>query len=291
MKCLIAIPHIFQPQVGSPYSSQNETKRNLKTEALRISTIDNLNRHSMCHWIHASLGKNKPIRTRKIKKIGGVELEIQVYTKTEASLASTLEYNDKLKIFNVENCSNIEIAAFASQKLLEQYRDYDILGYMEDDILIEDPEFFQKIKYFHENLQSEYTVIPHRCEHIRGVGDVILSGDPDGGRPDLFWDTKESIKIDWPTGTKEVYRATNPHSGCFFISKQQAQRIYNHWNNREWKSAFVLSGPLEQAASGRLLELLKIMKPRPEDYQFFMVRHLDDLWKRHKFENQHNDSF
>ena len=28
--------------------------------------------------------------------------------------------------------------------------------------------------------------LPHRCECIDGLGDVILSGDPDGGRPDLF---------------------------------------------------------------------------------------------------------
>ena len=44
-------------------------------------------------------------------------------------------------------------------------------------------------------------LIPHRCEHIPGKGDVILSGDPDGGRPDLFWDTGETVSVPWPLGS------------------------------------------------------------------------------------------
>ena len=45
----------------------------------------------------------------------------------------------------------------------------------------------------------------------------------------------------------------------------------------------MLSGPLEHAGSGRLIETLKIMKPVPEDYRFLKVLHCDKLWKRHEF--------
>ena len=36
--------------------------------------------------------------------------------------------------------------------------------------------------------------VTHSSSPVRtpGKGDVILSGDPDGGRPDLFWDTGEA---------------------------------------------------------------------------------------------------
>ena len=70
-----------------------------------------------------------------------------------------------------------------------------------------------------------YALTPYRCETIPEEGDVILSGDPDGGRPDLFWDTGEQIKFAWPTGDKIFYRATNPHSGCWFLSKNPAQSL------------------------------------------------------------------
>ena len=115
---------------------------------------------------------------------------------------------------------------------------------------------------------------------------MILSGDPDGGRPDLFWDTGETIRLTWSTGDRFFYRATNPHSGCYFLSQEQAITVKQYWENCQWKSNFQLSGPLEQAGSGLLLPILKLMKPRPDHYRFLMVRHQDELWKRHVFESE-----
>ena len=111
----------------------------------------------------------------------------------------------------------------ASRKLLEQADDYDLVGYIEDDILISDPEFFRQNNLSGRCSGHQYAFLPHRCEHIPGRGDVILSGDPDGGRPDLFWDTGEELSIPWSLGERRFYRATNPHSGCYFLSRRQAQ--------------------------------------------------------------------
>ena len=96
---------------------------------------------------------------------------------------------------------------------------------------------------------------------------------------------RREVEIDWPTGKKTFYRATNPHSGCFFLIRVLADMVNRYWNPKNWVSSFVLSGPLEQAASGILLPILKIMKPTTEDYKFLMVSHQDELWKRHNFEN------
>jgi hypothetical protein len=156
---------------------------------------------------------------------------------------------------------------------------------MEDDILIEDREFFHKLTWLVSQSSVQYAFLPHRCESIPERGDVILSGDPDGGRPDLFWGTGEQLTFDWSTGKRHFYRATNPHSGCFFLTQQQALILRNHWHSRAWVTDFQLSGPLEQAASGMLLPVFKVMKPVPADYRFFMVKHMDELWKRHPFEN------
>ena len=35
-----------------------------------------------------------------------------------------------------------------------------------------------------------------------------------------------------------------------------------------------------------LLPVMRLMKPIPEHYRFLMVRHQDNLWKRHRFEGQ-----
>jgi len=286
MKVLLAIPHVFSPQEGSPYSSQTETKRGLKQEALHKATIGNLNFHRKRHWIHASLGKDKAVVNRELKTETGIELTIQLYTPQTESLAKKLPDDPDLHHIDPRVDDFSKVPLIASRQLLEQSENFDIIGYMEDDVIISDPEFFAKILYLDCCSDGSHTFLPHRCEHIPGRGDVILSGDPDGGRPDLFWDTGEQLNIPWPLGDRCFYRATNPHSGCYFLTRRQARAVRNYWIGRQWIPPFQLSGPLEQAGSGTLLPVLKIMKPIPAHYRFLMVRHQDALWKRHLFEER-----
>ena len=284
MRMLITMPHVFAPKQGSLYSSENEAKREIKKAALFKATVENITRHANKHWIHASLGKNKPVITREQTTENGIDLEIQLYTPKNKSLAESLPKNHNLSVIDPELSDLTSIPGYASRKGLEQAMNYDYIGYMEDDIMIEDQSFFQKIIYLNEITDGSYAFMPHRCEMMAGLGDVILSGDPDGGRPDLFWDTGETIEVAWPLGNKRFYRATNPHSGCYFLSRRQALVVLQYWQERKWKTDFQLSGPLEQAGSGILLHILKIMKPIPTHYRFLMVRHQDELWRRHKFE-------
>ena len=47
---------------------------------------------------------------------------------------------------------------------------------MEDDLVLNDREFFAKILYLDRCSDGRYAFLPHRCEHIPGQGDVLLSG-------------------------------------------------------------------------------------------------------------------
>ena len=286
MKVLLAIPHVFAPREGSLYSSQTEAKRGLKQEALLKATIGNLNRHRKRHWIHASLGKSQPVVNRELSSPDGVELTIRLFTPLDASLAECLPEDPDLELVDPGVSDYTQVPLVASRHLLEHSQDYDLVGYLEDDLLISDPEFFAKILYLDRCTDGPYAFLPHRCEHIPGQGDVILSGDPDGGRPDLFWDTGEVLNIPWPLGERCFYRATNPHSGCYFLSRRQAELVREFWIKRNWITKWRLSGPLEQAGSGMLLPVVKVMKPIAEHYRFLTVRHQDSLWMRHRFEGQ-----
>lgn len=285
LKVLIAIPHVFAPKAGSLYSSQTESKRHLKEAALKRAIQENIDRHHAQYCLHASLGRGKPVVTRTLLTGMGVDLTIQLFTPEEATLAGVLDLSQPcIHVINPGVSDYQQIPGIASRKALEQAEEFDLVCYMEDDLLIEDPEFFHKIKALVEVTGGSYAFLPHRCEQIPNQGDVILSGDPDGGRPDLFWDTGEQIEIAWPLGARRFYRATNPHSGCFFLTREQAIQVRSHWESQQWQASMVLAGPLEQAGSGVLLPVLKLMKPVTEHYRFLMVRHQDELWKRHKFE-------
>ena len=284
MRVLLAIPHVFAPREGSLYSSQTEAKRHTKREALLQATAGNLSRHGGRHWNHASLGKGKPVVTRGQHTSLGVDLTIQLFTPPGASLAGDLPADPRLQLIDpgVEDYSQVPLVA--SRRLLEQAPEYDLVGYLEDDLLIEDPQLFHKLLYLDRCSDGGYAFLPHRCEQMELKGDVILSGDPDGGRPDLFWDTGEHLMVPWPLGDVQFYRATNPHSGCYFLSRRQAETVLEFWTSRNWQADFQLSGPLEQAGSGLLLPVLKVMKPIPNHYRFLMVRHQDELWRRHPIE-------
>ena len=286
MKVLLAIPHVFAPKEGSLYSSQTESKRQLKKNALFNATIGNLNHHRKRYWVHASLGIGQQVVNRELSTETGVEISIQLFSPPRDNLADNLPKDPDLSVEDPGVCDNTQIPIAASRKLLEQADDYDLVGYMEDDLLITDTDFFAKILYLDKMHGQKYVFLPHRCEHIPGRGDVILSGDPDGGRPDLFWDTGETINIPWPLGNRRFYRATNPHSGCYFLSRRQALTVRDFWVKKNWLPDWNLSGPLEQAGSGMLLPVMRVMKPIPEHYRFLMVRHQDHLWRRHSFEAQ-----
>lgn len=285
MKILITIPHVFSPKKGSLYSSEKMNKKETKEKGLIEATLGNRDRHSSMSWIHASLGKGREVVTRQITGIEQCKIDIQIYTCKNESLLGSINGDIRdLKVVYCDEKAPREVPGIASRRTLMQAEDYDIVCYMEDDILIEDREFFLKLQHLVDRFGDGYSFIPHRCELMKGQGEVVLSGDPDGGRDDLFWDTGETLTLDWPLGKKSFYRATNPHSGMYCLTRRQALRVCRHWEERDWKSSFVLSGPLEQAGSGMLLPVLKIMKTVPRDYRFFMVRHCDSLWKRHRFE-------
>ncbi|WP_413441527.1 hypothetical protein [Synechococcus sp. MIT S1220] len=285
MRVLLTMPHVFAPRDGSLYSSQTAEKRPRKLAALREATIGNLLRLGQRHWIHASLGLKQSVVTRAQECSLGLDLTIHVITPAGQTLVNDLgELPEQIKRIDPEVADPMQVPMAASKRLLEQSADYDMVAYSEDDLAIEDPELFHKINHLVELSGGDYVFLPHRCEQIPGKGDVILSGDPDGGRPDLFWDTGERAEVNWPLGVRSFYRATNPHSGFYALTQHQAQRALAYWQERQWTPDFVLSGPLEQAGSGLLLPLFKLMKPIPEHYRFLMVRHQDELWKRHRFE-------
>ena len=285
MRVLICIPHVFYPTPGSVYSSELESKRSAKEKAVHLATVQNVRRHNQGAYIHASLGKGKPIVTRRLQSIGNLDLEIQVYTlKGKSLITDNMLKEEGVKTFEVKGIAKRELPLLASRRALEQAEDYDLVCYMEDDISIVDRDLFEKISFLVSKSGDGFTFVPHRCEEVQGIGDVILSGDPDGGRDDLFWATGEELNECWNGSVVRFYRATNPHSGCYFLTRKQALSVRSYWSEKAWRFDFVLSGPMEQAASGLLLPVLKVMKTRPEYYRFLAVYHEDELWRRHPFE-------
>ena len=100
--------------------------------------------------------------TRELRTDLGAELTIQLYSPKRASLSQQLPQVAGLEIINPEVDDFTQVPLLASRRLLEQAQDYDLVGYLEDDLLIEDPQLFGKILYLDSLTDGSYAFLPHR---------------------------------------------------------------------------------------------------------------------------------
>ena len=126
----------------------------------------------------------------------------------------------------------------------------DLLMYMEDDLVIHDPAFFDKQRWFLEKTDHRFCLMPHRYEpvHQASIHQLLVDGplspqfigqfmQPQANAAHGVYGGRDSVNFDL---------ASNPHSGCFVVSAQQAEELSQQPLPRE---GFV--GPLETAATLR----------------------------------------
>ena len=208
MKVLLAIPHVFpqrrvalfitngseaKPQAGGAPTSDDWQSQPAPTTALDSCLA----------------GKSQPVVNREISSPDGVELTIQlIHPPTQAW---RMLFQGSRSRTNGSWHERLQPGTtMCVTPLLEQAEDYDLVGYMEDDLVLTDPEFFAKILYLDRCSDGKYVFLPHRCEHIPGRGrdplrrprrrdGPICSGTP--VKPSDSLATQES----------PLLRATNPH--------------------------------------------------------------------------------
>ena len=152
---------------------------------------------------------------------------------------------------------------------------YDYYCYLEDDLLIRDPWFFVKLRWFAGQCGDEALLMPNRFEVARGR--IVHKAYVDGPiRPDVtaeFQDITHLPLLDGEVmGTKVTFfRPLNPHSGAFFLNPRQmatwAAKPY--FLDRDVR--FI--GPLESAASLGVMRTFRIYKPAPETGSFLEIEH------------------
>ena len=156
--------------------------------------------------------------------------------------------------------------------LLSNRSGADLLMYMEDDLVINDPDFFDKQSWFLNKTNHQFCLMPHRYEtiHAAGMHHLLVDGplapdfikqftQPQRHVAQGTYREKDNINFDIPG---------NPHSGCFVISSQQAEYLSQQKLPRD---GFV--GPLETAATLTVLQHFPVMKPSIENWRFLEIEH------------------
>ncbi len=165
---------------------------------------------------------------------------------------------------------------FACQRLLaEHLGEFDYYAYLEDDLILRDPLFFHKLRWFTLQMGNACLLQPNRYESAPAAPyrKVYVDGDL---RPEVtapFQDVSRAPEVRALLLGSELRfeRPLNPHSGCYFLNAAQMRRWASRSDFGQPSEDFI--GPLESAATLGVMRHFKIYKPAPENAAFLEIRH------------------
>ncbi len=165
---------------------------------------------------------------------------------------------------------------FACQRLLaEHLGEFDYYAYLEDDLILHDPLFFHKLRWFTLQMGDASLLQPNRYESAPAAPyrKVYVDGDL---RPEVtapFQDVTQTPEVRALLLGSELRfeRPLNPHSGCYFLNAAQMRRWAAQPDFGQLSAAFI--GPLESAATLGVMRHFKIYKPAPENAAFLEIQH------------------
>jgi len=187
--------------------------------------------------------------------------------------------DDKSKFNNVSTDIDPKYLGLICHSIMRDFKGkFDYFCYMEDDIIIQDPFFFNKLRWFNQKMGNDYVLQPNRYE-ISDKG-TIEKLYMDGSIPEYC--TKpyndlsllQDIYLEYLDTKIKFHASSNPHSGCFFLNMDQ----FENWSSKPFFLDGDISffGPLESFATLGILKCFKPYKASPEYANFFEVLHGDN---------------
>ena len=273
MKILVTIPHYYCPDNTNHGSgSSNPTPR-----------IEALN-ECLLH-LTALLGNSQFTLNIKDKISTPADLQysniidIVICTANDKHLLDSLKY----KPFTHINAKleNPKLLGFECHKVLKQnINKYDYYCFMEDDLIINDSLFFEKLNWFNKISDITTLLQPNRYE-ISSRGRILklyIDGDI------KYRATKNLQNVNINTYLQTQYldkrilfkKPLNPHSGCFFLTNEQML----YWISKDYFLNYDTSfiSPLESAATLGISKTFNLYKPETQNACFFEIQHFSDAF-------------
>ena len=202
-----------------------------------------------------------------------LEINITVVTDGRHRLNDVLQqFGSRVQVLDVDLDDPRQLPLACRDHLINTDDGADLLAYLEDDLVINDPEFFDKQRWFLEKTNHHFCLMPHRYERCNnGNLDKLLV---DGPLTPSFIEQFAKPRTNAAQGSYKGAEAVsfditdNPHSGMFVVSASQASTLRTGYLPR---SGFV--GPLETAATLTVLKTFPVMKTNLNNWMFLRVEH------------------
>ena len=209
------------------------------------------------------------------KMLAGIQIDCHLFVQEESWLRDVVSaFGQQITVhqLSLEDPKRLPHAArdFLLQDAAESEADLSL--YLEDDLVIHDRLYIDKLVWFFDKTNHQFALIPHRFE---------MSGDPHHAR--LFVDGPMASSalpkqqqpqaavaqgVFWNAEPVVFDVAENPHGGSFALSSDQRRHLLERGVADE---GFI--GPLETVATFTVMEHMPVLKPSWAYRDFLSVEH------------------
>lgn len=208
-------------------------------------------------------------------RLAGVQIELHVFVNGSHYLQELVHLlSDRLTVHHCDLEDPMQLPLAASQWLCRHPEPADLHLYFEDDLVIQDPRYVDKLVWFTERTQHRYVLMPHRLEPCVAQAPMRLCVDgpvKPVGQETPVWSDQEQEQARgtyWDGRSVGFAEASNPHSGSFCLSEPQRQRLL-----ASGAEPMEFVGPLETAATGTVLAQFPVWKTVWAERDFLWVEH------------------
>lgn len=285
MHVRVVIPHYFREvhegetlQLGEGFGSRQRGARQKRAVALQRCLSGLINFQRSKTQLILDLMQAKPVVFDMQPEQGlqdEVSLEIIVVIHTqETCLDHVLLANySHLRVLPCPSTQPMCLGFAARDYLLHHPQPADLNIYLEDDLVIHDGLFFDKLLWLAESTDNSSVLMPHRYE--------LLPAEHICSRLLIDGKIASEFMSSWHIPIENVFcskflnhgviafdRPSNPHAGFFALTKSQIQQLRGVSFPVEG-----FNGPLETAATLTVGQYFQILKPSLQQALFFSVEH------------------
>lgn len=277
MKILITIPHYYNASGDGHGSGGKSPKPRIQALTACLFSLYSLFSASQC-MIDIYNKKAISVNNNFLHNI-----DIVICTANDKHLLEHLALPQNFYQHHNTTLENPKFLGFECQKIIrENLGKYDYYCFMEDDLIINDSLFFEKINWFNKRTERINLLQPNRYE-VSGRGKVLkayVDGDIRLGTTENYQNINEFSHLHTNfLGKRIVFqRPLNPHSGCYFLTQEQMGYWVNQPHFLDMNASFI--SPLESSATLGIMRTFRVYKPAPQNASFLEIQHFGDMFLR-----------
>ena len=280
LRLRVAIPHFFREgasEASGGYGSGRRGNRLARSLALArcLGSVLGLNR-AQHDWI-LNIGQRQLELTPPTALTGlpALQVELHLFVCGEHWLQEEVAlFAPRLQLHQLELKDPRQLPLAAVRKLLDIKPTVDLSLYLEDDLVIQDSRYADKLAWFTQRTEHRFVLMPHRYEQaVANAPQRLFVDGPimQDKQPGPLWASDEVVAASgrfWDGQELNFVRASNPHSGSFCLSGPQLEQL----RCAPWPPASFV-GPLETAATGTVLSHFPVLKPCWACRDFLALEH------------------